>query len=296
MSSKLTLNQYANRLVQYGSAFHVHYWGVMPKHYDNLLHKHSFFEICYVLDGKGSYIDETTTYELEKNTMFFSRPEVLHQIKSEEGLALVYVAFELINSESSEEWNKIMKEAEQCSEIVINVEEESTAALLWKSLLIESKKNEKAFFEEMLTNLSYSLIVSLLQAFVPSLKKDNHNSSPETSPSLLNVAKLHIKDNLSGSLKLTDVARHLHISGRHLSRIFVSELGISYSEFVQNERVQRAATLLKTTDLSIKDIAEETGFTSVHYFTRVFTSALRHSPGRFRSLYTDLKETTYKDE
>jgi transcriptional regulator GlxA family with amidase domain len=53
--------------------------------------------------------------------------------------------------------------------------------------------------------------------------------------------------------------------------------------------------LLKTTDLSIRDIAQETGFPDVHYFTRVFTASMRSSPGRFRNLYTKLKTTAYKD-
>ncbi|GAA3330875.1 hypothetical protein GCM10020331_085150 [Ectobacillus funiculus] len=62
----------------------------------------------------------------------------------------------------------------------------------------------------------------------------------------------------------------------------------------KNERIQRAVTLLKTTDLSIKDIAEETGFRTVHYFTRVFfTSVVGSSPGRFRSLYTNSETTTF---
>lgn len=225
--------------------------------------------------------------------MFFSRPDVLHQIKSKSGLSLLYVAFELTESESSEEWIKIMEEAKQCSDVIIDVKDDTTAALLWKSLLIQAVKPEQAFFEEMLTNLAYSLILSLVQTFVSRSHNDNDHTSPKTASSLFNIAKLYIKDNLSQPLKLTDAASHLHISGRHLSRIFVSESGVSYSEFVQNERIQRAATLLKTTDLSIKDIAEETGFKNVHYFTRVFTSAMGSSPGRFRTMFTDLKATTY---
>jgi AraC-like DNA-binding protein/mannose-6-phosphate isomerase-like protein (cupin superfamily) len=294
ISGKTLLNQFVQRVVQNGASFHVHYWGVMPKHYDNLLHKHSFFEVCFVVDGEGKYIDDDCTYSLQKNTMFFSRPDVLHQIKSESGLFLLYVGFELTESESSGEWIRIMEEFKRCSEVIIDVKDDSTAALLWKSLLIQATKTKQAFFEEMLTNLAYSLILSLLQTFVPYLPNDNHNkTSLETSSLLLSQAKLYIQDNLSDSLKLTDVACHLHISGRHLSRIFVSELGVSYSEFVQNERIQRACTLLKTTNLSIKDIAEETGFTTVHYFTRVFTSGVGNPPGIFRSLYVDLKTTSY---
>ncbi|WP_316252456.1 helix-turn-helix transcriptional regulator [Bacillus sp. YC2] len=72
--------------------------------------------------------------------------------------------------------------------------------------------------------------------------------------------------------------------GTHLSRLFVSETGVSYSEFVRHERVKQAASLLKSTDLSIKQIAEEVGLT-IHYFMRVFKAKMGSSPGQFRSLY-----------
>lgn len=295
VSGKIPLNHYVHRLVQNEASFHVHYWGCMPNHYNNLLHKHAFFEVCYVVDGKGYYKENSLAYPLKANTMFISRPNTLHQIESDDGLFLLYVAFELIESDSSDEWKKIIADAKQCSQVIVHLEEDSVAPLLWKSLLIQATKPEHVFFEENLKNLSFSLIYSLLQKFVPFSNKSNQKNLTVKSSPILHQVKLHIRDNLSDSLKLTDIASHFHVSGRHLSRIFVTELGQSYSDFVQNERIQKAATLLKTTDLSIKHIAEKCGFTTVHYFTRVFTDIMCNPPGRFRSLYTNLKTTTFTD-
>jgi AraC-like DNA-binding protein/mannose-6-phosphate isomerase-like protein (cupin superfamily) len=296
LSAKVSLNKYIDRIVVNGAIFHIHYWGVMPYHYDTLLHKHSFFEICYVVEGKGSYIDDDYTYPLQQNTLFLSKPDVLHQIKSEEGLFLIYVAFELVESESSEEWIQRMEEAKHCSKVISEEKEEKEILLLWDFLLTQATKHEQAFSEEIIKNLSSSLILSLLRAFVSFSMNDKEKVHHEASSTLYHQATLYIKDNLSNSLKLTEVAKYLHISGRHLSRIFVAEAGISYSEFVQNERMQKAATLLKTTDMPIKDIAEETVFTTVNYFTQVFTSKFRSSPGKFRSLYSNVKKNTYNKE
>jgi YesN/AraC family two-component response regulator len=295
LSGKTSLNDYVHRLNQNGASFQVHYWGVMPKHYDNQLHKHSFFEVCYVVEGEGTYLDDQCTYTLQENTIFLSRPEVLHQIKSEKGLSLLYVAFDLIESESSESWIRIMDTAKQCSEVILHDIDEMETALLWKSLLIQATKRQNEFFEEMLSNIAYSLILSILQDFVPSLNKNNHKHDPEQHSVLLTQAQLYINDNLSNSLKLTEVAKHMHISGRHLSRIFVSELGVSFSKYVQDERIKKASILLKKSNLSLKEIAEETGFLNVQYFTRVFTSVMRHSPGRFRSMFVDIKTTTFSE-
>jgi AraC family transcriptional regulator, arabinose operon regulatory protein len=293
LSGKTSLNDFVHRLNQNGVSFQVHYWGVMPKHYDNLLHKHSFFEVCYVVEGEGAYIDDYCTYPLQENTLFLSRPEVIHQIKSEKGLSLLYVAFDLIESESSENWIRTMETAKQCSEVILHDIDET--AFLWKSLLIQATKRQNEFFEEMLSNIAYSLILSILQDFVPALNKSNHKLNSEQHSVLLTQAQLYINDNLSNSLKLTEVAKHLHISGRHLSRVFVSELGVSFSKYVQDERIKKAMILLKKSNLSLKEIAEETGFMNVQYFTRVFTSMMQISPGKFRSLFVDKNTTTFSE-
>ncbi|PKG21744.1 helix-turn-helix domain-containing protein [Niallia nealsonii] len=295
IAGKISLNEYVHRIKNNGATFYVNYWGAILKHYDNLPHKHSFFEICYVLDGHGIYMEGDCAYPIQKNTMFFSRPDVTHQIQSENGLSLVYVGFDLIESESSKEWIHKIKEAKQCSEFIIDIDKDEALPMIWKSLLLQAAKAEHTFFKEILENLASSLILLIVETFVPRIEYHNDKSIHKKSCIILNQAKLLIKDNLASSLKLTELAAHLHISSRHLSRLFASELGVSYTEYIQNERIQKAAMLLKTTDLSIKDIAEETGFSNIHYFTRVFHSAMDCSPGRFRTLYTKLKTITYKD-
>ncbi|MDT8859260.1 AraC family transcriptional regulator [Alkalihalobacillus sp. MEB130] len=292
---KTILNKYVHSLKQNGASFHIHYWGAIPKHYDNLLHKHSYYEVCFIFDGEGLYVEDDSSYKLQKNTIFLSRPNMVHQIKSVSGLSIVYIGFELVESESGPEWIKLLEEAAQCTSFVKNLEDESVSALLWKSLILKASKMDNVYAEGILKNIAFSLILSLLQTFVPYSDTENKKSNSKRGSALLHQAVLFIQDNLSNSIKLTDLANCLHISSRHLSRLFVSELGLSYSDYVRNQRIRKAAILLKETESSIKEIAEQTGFPNVHYFTRVFTSAMGSSPGLFRSLYISQKTTTYKE-
>lgn len=109
------------------------------------------------------------------------------------------------------------------------------------------------------------------------------------SPTHLYQAKLFIRDNLSEPLKLEDVANYLHISSRHLSRIFSTELCESFSNYIRKERVKEAACLLEMTNIPIKEIADVAGFGSVHYFTRVFTTMMNVSPAKYRNDYVKKK-------
>ncbi len=99
---------------------------------------------------------------------------------------------------------------------------------------------------------------------------------------LVYQAKLYIRDNLSQRLKLNEIADYVHISSRHLSRIFKAEMGQSFSSYVRTERIRKASLFLSDTDLTIKEISEAIGFDSVHYFTSVFTKEMGMSPGKFR--------------
>lgn len=290
---KASINQYVDYLSQNGASFRIHYWGVMPRHYNTTSHQHSFLEVCYVLEGEGTYIDDGQMYFLQKDTLFISKPNILHEIKSEESLYLFYIGFELIESKSNKEWISLIEEMKNHSEVVINFKKDNAIRFLWQALLIQATKTNTISFELTLKNLAFSLITILIEAFCPTTESEKPINLTETSSELLATVKIYIEDNISQRLQLEDTASQFHLSGRHLSRLFQSEERMSYSSFVQNERIQKAAALLKSTDLSIKDIAERTGFTNVQYFTRVFTSKLGSSPGNFRTLFTDVKKTTY---
>src|SRR5690606_6535815 len=99
---------------------------------------------------------------------------------------------------------------------------------------------------------------------------------------LLQQAKLYIRDNLSQSLSLRHVANYLNVSERHLSRLFAEGIHESFTDFIRSERIRQAAHLLQTTERAIKDIAEATGFSTVHYFSRVFAEVMKLPPGEFR--------------
>ncbi|MBS4222634.1 AraC family transcriptional regulator [Lederbergia citrea] len=278
------LNQHAIKLSGDCVSFFVHYWGVTPYHYDNPLHKHSFFEVCYVVDGEGGYVDNGIETPLVKGTMFLSRPDIWHQIKSQSGLFLLFVAFDVIESESSETGIIQFRELATTEKIIAKVNEHFPSTLIWKSLLMQST-NIHSFQAEIVLNLAYSLLISLHQIFTDDHRKTEKIMVMRTS-SNLHRAKLYIRDNLSQPLQLNDVACYLHISARHLSRLFSTE-GESFTSYIRKVRIRRSEELLRGTKQSIKEIADETGFTSVHYFTRIFKSETGLPPGYYRKHFPE---------
>lgn len=83
---------------------------------------------------------------------------------------------------------------------------------------------------------------------------------------------------------LADFAAEYGYSADYLGRIFSKGIGISFSEYTANARVNRAKVLLASSDLSLEAIAENLGYYDVCYFSRQFRRITGTSPGRFRSV------------
>ncbi|USK32455.1 AraC family transcriptional regulator [Bacillus sp. F19] len=282
--SEGVLNQFAMEPSSEEISFKVHYWGITPAHFDNPLHRHSFFEVCYVLSGEGLYKDMDAQFPLNKGNVFLSRPNIQHQILSEAGLFLVYVAFEISHEKSKHDAVIMFNRLERTNNICAVAADDSPTALLWRALISHTSTGAANDFN-FIGNMAHTLILSFNSMFSEDTQRSQEKMFSNSSSILLYQAKLFIRDNLSEPFKLEHVANYLHISGRHLSRLFSDELGECFSNYIRNERVMKAASLLETTSIPIKEIADVTGFGSVYYFTRVFTTMMNISPAKYRSNY-----------
>ncbi|NEW04798.1 AraC family transcriptional regulator [Paenibacillus sp. SYP-B3998] len=257
----------------------MHYWGIVPRLFDNPIHKHSFFEVCYVLEGEGEYTDMGISYSLQAGTHFCSRPGVSHQIRTQEGLFLLYVAFEVDETQSKDTLCDAFRQLAENIESCVRQDAHNPTALLWKSLLLQEGATGNLPAVAIPT-LAYTLLLSFLTLFGSRQREPStHRKRPN---SLLQQAKLYIRDNLSQPLSLQHVAEYLHVSERHLSRLFSSGIHESYTDFIRSERIRQATHLLLTSNLSIKEISEVVGFSSVHYFSRLFMEVKKLPPGKFR--------------
>ena len=86
-------------------------------------------------------------------------------------------------------------------------------------------------------------------------------------------------------LAVDDLARLAGLSRAHFSREFRRHFGESPHAYLLTRRLERAASLLRTTDRSIAEICFSVGLTSVGSFTSSFTRAFGVSPTKYRAAY-----------
>lgn len=106
----------------------------------------------------------------------------------------------------------------------------------------------------------------------------------------LQVALDYIENNLSEPLSVSQVSQKVHMAESTFSRFFHSNKGVTFKQYLIEQRVRQAARYLVLTDWSIATISSEVGFSSLSNFNAKFKSLLRVTPKKYRNDHIDMRK------
>lgn len=95
----------------------------------------------------------------------------------------------------------------------------------------------------------------------------------------------YIAENYGKQISLSDLADTACLSPNYFCRIFKSETGLNYTEYLSKYRLEQAKRLLRSTTLRTNEIAEQVGFRDYRYFCRIFKDATGLTCSEFRREY-----------
>ncbi|KQX48449.1 helix-turn-helix domain-containing protein [Paenibacillus sp. Root444D2] len=91
----------------------------------------------------------------------------------------------------------------------------------------------------------------------------------EASPVICSAIE-YMKEHLQEKITLGEIARYCYLSTYHFAHLFKREVGLSFVDFLNKLRIEKAVHFLETTDLPVQQIAALVGFPDPNYFTRKF--------------------------
>lgn len=98
------------------------------------------------------------------------------------------------------------------------------------------------------------------------------------------VACLRYLNRHYAEVSLNDLAERFHYSPSQLSKLIKRYVGCSFLEFVRRKKLEKAAALLVSGDLPIKDVAEAAGFSDSSHFYRTFRDSYGMTPLEYRTM------------
>ncbi len=99
---------------------------------------------------------------------------------------------------------------------------------------------------------------------------------------IIEAAQKYIEEHLAESIDISVLCAELCVGRTKLYELFSAEVKMGIAEYIRRRRVHRAKKLLKTTELSVAQVAEKVGFADYNYFSRIFKKIYGKSPKSYR--------------
>lgn len=119
--------------------------------------------------------------------------------------------------------------------------------------------------------------------------KDNNTRKYKRN---VNIILDYIEQNLDKKITLDMISSHVGLSEIHASRIFKKELGIGLIQFINKEKMKKAAELLDTQNMKIKEVSHAIGMDDQLYFNKLFKKFYNISPSGYRKINKQNEEQT----
>jgi AraC-like DNA-binding protein/mannose-6-phosphate isomerase-like protein (cupin superfamily) len=273
------LNGEFGRLNVGGGRLDLLHWAYDPHLRDNQPHRHTYFEACLVgRYGAGTFTVLDVDHALTPGTFFIARPGVVHQIRNADSdlMELSWVGFAWTDDTAAvkTEGERLMRDF-AASESCVAHDEGGQIRSVWEALRALAPNA----LPEQVRALIHALVLAMAKALVPS---DLPPERLDPHAQIARHAVRYIEDNLNRPLTIDEIADHVHVSARHLTRLFSNFAGTSPARFIMTARLDRAMAMLERTDVPIKEIAERLGFGDAAYLTRCFTRRYGTPPATHR--------------
>ncbi|MGF7030000.1 AraC-like DNA-binding protein [Paenibacillus mucilaginosus] len=110
-------------------------------------------------------------------------------------------------------------------------------------------------------------------------RKSGSNRKEEVAAEMIDYVRNHLHDPM---LSVDDIAAHVSMSVNYARQIFKDQFGSSLSDFIAGQRIDYAAKLLTTTDWTVAEITEQSGFQTKSTFFAAFKRATGMTPNQYR--------------
>ena len=243
-------------------------------------HYHNWYEIFIVTNGSCEFSVYDKFYKIKEGTAMLLQPGVFHYYTSISGCE--YVVFEVTAGYINRYFSS------EASEILLNCFNSQTISLTENELFecirfseIAGRENTSSLSDEF---LAIAAVLNILNHASDQTASTSANPQRKNAAQKLNYITNYISNNFREIDSVAELAKKCYISKSHMCRIFKEQLGVSVSSYINNVKINTARELLISGNMTILEIAVESGFNSTQYFHKIFKAQFGCSPNEFRSM------------
>lgn len=235
-------------------------------------HTHKHTELFFIVSGKGQFWIHEKVFPVNANNLVIINPNTLHTELSLNSQPLEYIVLgiggiELQTGENSDGHFCILDhfESSEISSCIRNI--------------VRETELKPTGYEDICQAYLEILIIRLMRITALTAQADPPViAGHRQCAALKRYIDLHFKEPLT----LEQLSAEAHMNKYHLSHTFKREYGVSPINYLISRRLDESKYLLAETDLSVSQIGQLLGFSSLSYFSQVFRKANGISPMEYR--------------
>ena len=235
-------------------------------------HTHNHMELFFIIGGKGQFLIEDQLHPVDVNNLVIINPNVVHTEVSLNAQPLEYIVLgvagiQLATSGTSNGQFSILDHFESA---------EISGCL--RNILREMEQKNTGY-EDVCQAYMEILIIRLMRSIALAVPSESQVISVNRQcAAVRRYIDLHFKE----ALTLEQLAEEGHMNKFYLSHAFKREYGVSPINYMISKRIEESKYLLAETDLSMTQIAQLLGFSSLSYFSQVFRRTQSVTPMEYR--------------
>ena len=242
------------------------------------LHWHEFYEIEYILEGHAKQVVNGKEYTVNPGTVTLISPVDFHtyrDIDPAQPLKIINIKFQDLFLPQNVRNDIYMQKRAK-----IAYTTDARLRMLVETAWEEFNNSDYSRDTVMMHLITYLCIIIMRHV----LSVEEREKSNEMVHSPIQEAVLYVRTHFRDNISAEAVAKTVHLSPNYFSEYFKKQTGEKFSLFVLRLRIDFAANLLKISDLSVKEIAFESGFNSAAYFSNTFKEFYGMSPDKYRKI------------
>lgn len=253
------------------------------------VHSHDdFSELVIVMEGSAQHIVNSESYQISRGDVFVIGSGIEHGFSRTKNLRICNIMFrpDFWNGEKYD----IVKTAGFQALFVL---EPSYARQnrFCSRLKLSAQQYDKAFsicsqmcqeYSDKLEGWKTMFLSGFLE--LSAMLSRIYTISETSSDDVVKLAKAvsFIENHFDMDMSVAELAAMSNYSERQFIRLFKASFGCRPTEYIRSLRLRKAKMLLKSTDMTVSQIATACGYGDSNYFTRVFRTAAGQTPTAFR--------------
>ena len=247
---------------------------------------HVCWEFLYVEKGKHKVSIDGTMYSLEEGQMIVYAPNSFH-VAPEPSEALVnIVCFDSTSNAMEYFANKVFTLSGKQRQILSQIM--SIGEKCFKNRypdpclggMVTREHAEASKLQNLKNQLELLLIDMYEKNESTSSKIRNSNYENQSAVIFENITQ-YLKNNIDKSLTLEDISFNCTISLSQLKKVCQTQCGMSPMSYFISLKMDAAKTMIDDTTLNFTQISEKLGFSTLHYFSKLFKDKVGVTPSEY---------------